>query len=148
MLYVTNLSSRIKERHLEDKFRKYGSVNSVKIVKDPYTKYGNFEISSKKWIFIFLLFFFRESRGFAFVYFATSKDADEAVDNLNGYELEGRKIRVEKAKRNKPRDQTPGRYLGHYKSRNVVRRSNSYRLLNCFLIFFFFIFFFILLFPH
>lgn len=73
--------------------------------------------------------YFRESRGFAFIYFATMKDADEAADNLNGYELEGRKIRVEKAKRNKPRDQTPGRYLGHYKSRNVVRRSNSYRLL-------------------
>ena len=63
------------------------------------------------------------------------KDAEDAIENLNGYDLEGRRIRVEKAKRNKPRDQTPGRYLGHYKSRNVVRRSNSYRL---FLVFIFF----------
>lgn len=38
VLYVTNLSSRIKEKNLEEKFKKYGSINSVKIVKDPYTK--------------------------------------------------------------------------------------------------------------
>lgn len=64
------------------------------------------------------------------------KDAEEAVENLNGYDLEGRRIRVEKAKRNQPRDKTPGRYLGHYKSRNVVRRSNSYRYKHVFSYFF------------
>lgn len=80
-------------------------------------------------VLLFLLTFFvnRESRGFCFIYFNNAKDADDALDNLNGYDFEGRRIRVEKAKRNKPRDQTPGRYLGNYKSRNggSSRRSNS-----------------------
>ena len=68
--------------------------------------------------FALIFYFFRESRGFAFITFNNVKDADEALDALNGLELEGRKIRVEKAKRNKPREKTPGRYLGHYKPRN------------------------------
>lgn len=39
VLYVTNLNSKIKERQLEDKFKAFGSLQSINLVKDPYSKY-------------------------------------------------------------------------------------------------------------
>jgi transformer-2 protein len=54
----------------------------------------------------------RESRGFGFVNMVSVEDADRVIDALNGAELNGRAISVEKAKRNKPRTPTPGRYQG------------------------------------
>ena len=41
VLYITNLSSRVKESKLEDKFSRYGNVTRVHLVKDPYTKFEN-----------------------------------------------------------------------------------------------------------
>lgn len=54
----------------------------------------------------------RESRGFAFVTFEDNRDAADAVKDLNGREFQGRAIRVEIARRSKPRQKTPGQYLG------------------------------------
>ena len=65
-----------------------------------------------------------DSRGFAFVTYEVTQDASEAVENLNDTNLEGKKMRVEFAKRSKGHEPTPGRYLGHYKS-NYERRSSS-----------------------
>ena len=37
------------------------------------------------------------SRGFAFVTYTSSRDAEEAIRNLNGVELQGRQIRIDRS---------------------------------------------------
>lgn len=54
----------------------------------------------------------RESRGFAFVTFETAEEADAAIEGMNGVELSGRTLLVQKARRGRARSPTPGRYHG------------------------------------
>jgi len=56
-------------------------------VRDPYTK---------------------ESRGFAFIYFYSSKECEDALVNCHGMEFDGKILRIERAKRGKAREKTPG----------------------------------------
>jgi RNA recognition motif-containing protein len=70
-LYVGNLNYRTTEEQLKEVFEKYGEVSSVKVI---------------------------EGRGFGFVEMSTSESAQEAINSLNGYELDGRKIIVDKAR--------------------------------------------------
>ncbi|XP_051182126.1 uncharacterized protein [Lolium perenne] len=95
-LYVTGLSSRITDRDLEKHFSAEGEVIDASIVLDPWT---------------------RESRGFGFVTMATLKEAERCIKYLDSSVLEGRVITVEKAKRRRGRNPTPGRYLGSKSSR-------------------------------
>ncbi|CAM0872414.1 unnamed protein product [Alopecurus aequalis] len=95
-LYVTGLSSRITDRDLEKHFSTEGEVIDASIVLDPWT---------------------RESRGFGFVTMATLKEAERCIKYLDRSVLEGRVITVEKAKRRRGRNPTPGRYLGTKTSR-------------------------------
>ena len=37
ILYITNLSARVKERHIRSKFEKFGELEDVNLVTDPYT---------------------------------------------------------------------------------------------------------------
>ncbi|KAI9008422.1 hypothetical protein BC832DRAFT_554064 [Gaertneriomyces semiglobifer] len=74
-LFVTNLSKVTREDQLEDLFIKYGKIEKLSIMYDPHT---------------------RESRQFAFVTFQRVDDADAAVAALNDYELDGKRIIVEK----------------------------------------------------
>jgi RNA recognition motif-containing protein len=67
----------------------------------------------------------RESRGFGFVTFDKREEAEEAVKELTGYDLEGKEIIVQIAKRSRPRKSTPGKYLGYDKSKRSSRRSRS-----------------------
>mmetsp|Transcript_11192 Transcript_11192/g.12632 ORF Transcript_11192/g.12632 Transcript_11192/m.12632 type:complete len:88 (+) Transcript_11192:693-956(+) len=73
----------------------------------------------------------RESRGFGFITFDTNEAALEAVREMDGYDMEGKEIIVEIAKRAKPRKSTPGRYLGHDRRRERMRsrerRERRYR---------------------
>jgi RNA recognition motif-containing protein len=39
-VYVANLSKKLTESDLEDKFSKYGNIVSCKLVKDPITRYA------------------------------------------------------------------------------------------------------------
>ncbi|MBI3485694.1 RNA-binding protein [Candidatus Daviesbacteria bacterium] len=64
-------------QQLEEMFTKFGSVQSVKIIVDLYT--GN-------------------SKGFAFVEMASDDEAQEAIKQLNGFGIEGRKMGVSVAK--------------------------------------------------
>lgn len=102
-LYIASLARRVTEKDLERKFRKFGNIVDYKIVMDPIL---------------------RESRGFGFVTYDSRSAADEAVREMDGYDLEGKDIIVQIAKRSKPRKSTPGRYLGYDKSR-PRRRSRS-----------------------
>lgn len=90
-LYVAGLSSRVTEADLERTFSKFGKVNKTSLLYDPRTKY---------------------SRGFGFVTMEVVEHADDAIAHLNGKELEGRILTVEKSKRARPRSPTPGHYMG------------------------------------
>ena len=59
-------------------FDKYGEVESCSIMLDPHTK---------------------ESRGFGFVKMVTAEQADAAKEGLQGEEIEGRTLSIEKARR-------------------------------------------------
>lgn len=76
-VYVSGISSRTPASEVKRKFEQAGEVNGVQLVIDPRTK---------------------EFRGFAFVYFDLQTDALEAVRSLNGAELDGRFIQVQRVR--------------------------------------------------
>ncbi|KAL0592245.1 hypothetical protein ABG067_000352 [Albugo candida] len=90
-LYVANLAHRVTETELNDLFAKFGRLEKCEVITDPIS---------------------RESRGFAFVTFEDVRDANDAVQELNGKDIQGRRIRVEHARRKRGHTKTPGRYLG------------------------------------
>ncbi|KAG2223939.1 hypothetical protein INT45_009391 [Circinella minor] len=90
-LFITGLTTRTNSADLEELFNKYGKIQKAEVMYDPHT---------------------RESRGFGFIRMASSEDADRAITGINGTELDGRIVTVEKARRARPRTPTPGRYYG------------------------------------
>ena len=86
-LKVDNLSFRITPDDLRPPFEKYGEVGDIYIPRDPYSK---------------------ESRGFAFVRFYDRRDAEEAMERMDGYVMDGREMRVQLARYGRPAD-PPGR---------------------------------------
>ena len=90
-LFVTGIHPRLSEDDVTRLFSKYGEVEKCQIMVDPHTK---------------------ESRGFGFVKMATLEQADAAKEGLQGEEFEGRVLSIEKARRNRPRTPTPGKYFG------------------------------------
>jgi len=76
-IYVGNLSFNSTEQDLEDLFSQYGTVSSVKIILDHETG---------------------KSRGFAFVEMESDEEGQEAIDNLNEFDFEGRALRVNEAR--------------------------------------------------
>ena len=90
-LFVSGLAQKVDEPELTAMFSKYGDVDKVQIMLDPHT---------------------RDSRGFGFVQMANVDEADKAKDAISGEEKFGRTVRVERAKRARPRTPTPGRYYG------------------------------------
>lgn len=88
-LYVGNLSYSSTEPVLEDLFGQYGQVVSAKVVTDRETK---------------------RSRGFGFVEMEEDDAAEAAISALDGYEFEGRKLRVNEAME---RERRPRREFNH-----------------------------------
>ena len=76
-IYVGNLSYEVTENDLRQAFEAFGQVESVKIIMDRY--------SSK-------------SKGFGFVEMPAKEEALSAINNLNGKELKGRTLNVNKAR--------------------------------------------------
>lgn len=105
-LYVNNLHHKIKEKHLRESFEKAGPLDTIEIVRDPFTG---------------------DSRGFGFVTYFKRDDALKGVHLMNKTEFKGRNISVEIAKRSRPRGPTPGKYLGKFRShrRRYMGRSRS-----------------------
>lgn len=101
-LFVTGIHPRLTEDDVTRLFSKYGEVEKCQIMVDPHTK---------------------ESRGFGFVKMATLEQADAAKDGLQGEEFEGRVLSIEKARRNRPRTPTPGKYFGPPKRADDFRRA-------------------------
>ena len=76
-LFVGGLAFATSTEGLRAAFAAIGSVESASVVTDRDTG---------------------QSRGFGFVEMATSEEADQAVNQLNNTVLDGRSIKVEKAK--------------------------------------------------
>lgn len=94
-VYVGNLPPDVREREIEDVFRKYGKIMSL-------------DLRNKK------------GPPFAFIDFDDSRDAEDAVHGRDGYELDGYRIRVEfpRSYRDGPRGGDRGGRFGDRDSRN------------------------------
>jgi cold-inducible RNA-binding protein len=92
-LFVGNLSYQTGENDLQDYFAQAGAVTSVNLMLDKMTG---------------------KSRGFAFVEYASSEEAQKAIDQFHNKEFQGRAITVNVAR---PREDRPPRFSGNRESR-------------------------------
>ncbi|KAF1746223.1 hypothetical protein GCK72_022676 [Caenorhabditis remanei] len=108
-VYVGNLPSDVREKEIEDIFHKYGEIRNI-------------DIKSRS----------RDSPAFAFIQFDDRRDAKEAVRARDGYEFDGKRLRVEFPRGQGPRGPggRPTRDNGSRFGRNggPPKRSN-YRLI-------------------
>lgn len=88
-LFVGNLSWNIDDNRLRSLFAAHGEVTEARIVHDRETQ---------------------RSRGFGFVTFANPQDAETAMANLNGKEVDGRTIKVNEAMERQPRERYNNRW--------------------------------------
>jgi RNA recognition motif-containing protein len=75
-IYVRNINFRVREEQLKELFEKFGQVSSTKIIKDRETG---------------------RSRGFGFVEMPNDNEAQEAIQQLNGYDFFQRNLSVSEA---------------------------------------------------
>jgi RNA recognition motif-containing protein len=76
-IYIGNLSYKISDHKLQEVFEEFGEVTSAKIIKDRQTG---------------------RSKGFAFVEMINDEEAQAAIDKLDGSEIDGRAVKVNKAR--------------------------------------------------
>ena len=76
-IYVGDISFNAEKEDLNALFGQYGTVNSVKIERDRDTA---------------------RSKGFGFVTMEDEKEAQAAIEALNGYEFKGKCLKVNPAK--------------------------------------------------
>jgi len=76
-LYVGGLPYSVTDGQLLELFQSHGTVESAKVITDKYTD---------------------RSRGFGFVEMSTQQEAEQAIQALNGTELEGRSLTVNVSK--------------------------------------------------
>ena len=91
-IYVGNLSWGLKDQDLANLFTPFGEVASAKIVMDKFTQ---------------------RSKGFGFVEMPNDEQAQAAIAQLNGREIEGRNLVV-----NESRPKEEGSGGGGFKKRN------------------------------
>ena len=82
-LFVGNLSFNTTEGQILELFKTVGNVSSCELILDKFTS---------------------KSRGFAFVEMGSQEEANKAVTELNGKELDGRALTVNEAR---PREERP-----------------------------------------
>jgi len=106
-LKVDNLTYRTSPEDLRRVFERCGEVGDIYIPRDRYT---------------------RESRGFAFVRFYNKRDAEDALEAMDGRMLDGREIRVQMARYGRPTSPNNRRNNnrrgggGRRRSRSPIRR--------------------------
>ena len=88
-LYVGNLSFQTSSDDLQELFAQAGTVESVSIIEDRETG---------------------RSRGFGFVEMASKEEGQNAIDQFNGKEVNGRALNVNEAKPREDRNGGRGSY--------------------------------------
>jgi len=76
-IYVGNLSKQTSEQEIETLFKEFGSVSTVKVIRDMFSG---------------------ESKGFAFVEMNDKEAATKAIEAINTKELDGKKLVVNEAR--------------------------------------------------
>jgi RNA recognition motif-containing protein len=100
-IYVGNLSWGLKDQDLANLFAPFGEVSSAKIVTDKFTQ---------------------RSKGFGFVEMPNDEEAQAAIAQLNGTEIEGRSLVV-----NESRPKQEGGGGGGFKKRNFGGGGGGYK---------------------
>lgn len=106
VLGIFGLSVSTTEQQINQIFSKYGPLERVNIVLDSKTG---------------------RSRGFCFVYFASSEDAKVAKNQCSGMEIDERKIRVDYSITLRAHTPTPGKYMGRTTRGDRGFENNGYR---------------------
>ncbi|KAL3995115.1 RNA recognition motif family protein [Acanthocheilonema viteae] len=83
-LKIDNISYQTAPQDLRRLFEKYGEIGDIHIPRDRYTK---------------------QSKGFGFVRFYSRRDAEYAMDRMDGRWVDGREIRVAMARYERPIDE-------------------------------------------
>ena len=80
-LYVGNITYSVTSEQIEELFSTHGEVKSVNII---------------------------DGKGFGFVEMGSGEEADKAKEALNGFEFQGRTLKVDEARPPKERDNRGG----------------------------------------
>lgn len=76
-IYVGNLPGSVSDQELQNLFNSYGPVKTAHVIKDKLSG---------------------ESRGFGFVEMNEDADGENAITGLNGFEMQGQRLRVSEAR--------------------------------------------------
>jgi RNA recognition motif-containing protein len=76
-IYVGNLSFKVSESELEELFKEFGTVDSVKIITDKFSG---------------------RSKGFGFITMENDDEAKKAIEELNGTTFKERDLTVNEAR--------------------------------------------------
>ena len=91
-VYVGNLPFSVDQGELQNLFSSYGEISEATVISDKFSG---------------------RSKGFGFVTFAKSADAQKAVSEMNDKDIQGRPLKVSEAKPMDPdRPRTPRRDFG------------------------------------
>ena len=88
-IYVGNLAQNVQEEELNTLFSEHGTVKSVKIIRDMFTKI---------------------SKGFGFIEMLVKDEAQKALDVLNTFELKGKRLVVNEARPQREKRRYDGGY--------------------------------------
>ena len=88
-IYIGNLAQNVQEEDLNTLFSQHGKVDSVKIIRDMYSKI---------------------SKGYGFIEMLVKDEAQKALHVLNNSELKGKKLVVNEARPKKERGRNERRY--------------------------------------
>ena len=76
-IYVGNLSFDVTEDQLKELFGPFGQVTEVRLIMDKFSG---------------------KSKGFGFIEMPSKEEAEKAIEELNGKDMDGREITVNEAK--------------------------------------------------
>lgn len=90
-LYVGNLPYSVDSAKLKEMFAEFGEVTEAMVIADKFSG---------------------RSKGFGFVTLANDEEAQKAITEMNGKQIEGREIKVNEAKPMDPDSRPPRRSFG------------------------------------
>ncbi|CAL5183164.1 unnamed protein product [Lathyrus oleraceus] len=108
--FIGGLAWSTSDRKLKEAFEKYGKLLEAKVVVDKFSG---------------------RSRGFGFVTFDDKEAMEEAIEAMNGIDLDGRTITVDKAQPQGNRDDDDRRGGRDSRDRNRGRGSNGGECFKC-----------------